>query len=147
VQVTPQVRAIVFDFDGLLMDTESTSFLSWQWEWSQWGLTLDAADFFVNHGGDVTADRYAALAAAVGAGYDRAASHRRRFAYREKLQEQLGLGLGLQAGSRRVSAGPLAVVTERRGGGRGHGTRSSGCAGGRDALDQLRPPTGATAGS
>ena len=95
-QVTPQVRAIVFDFDGLLMDTESTSFLSWQWEWSQWGLTLDAADFFVNHGGDVTADRDAALAAAVGAGYDRAASHRRRFAYREKLQEQLGLADGIR---------------------------------------------------
>jgi beta-phosphoglucomutase-like phosphatase (HAD superfamily) len=38
------VRAIIFDFDGLLMDTESTSFLSWQYEWSQWGLTLQVAD-------------------------------------------------------------------------------------------------------
>ena len=60
------VRAVIFDFDGLLMDTESTSFLSWQYEWSQWGLTLQVADFFVNHGGDVTEDRYARLAAAVG---------------------------------------------------------------------------------
>lgn len=69
------VRAIVFDFDGLLMDTESTSFLSWQYEWSQWGLTLPVADFFVNHGGDVTEDRYAVLAAAVGPRFDLSLIH------------------------------------------------------------------------
>jgi HAD superfamily hydrolase (TIGR01509 family) len=90
------VRAVVFDFDGLLMDTESTSFLSWQYEWSQWGLTLEAADFFVNHGGDVTEDRYAMLAAAVGARFDRTVSHRRRVAYREKLHEDLDLADGLR---------------------------------------------------
>jgi putative hydrolase of the HAD superfamily len=94
VRETP-VRAVIFDFDGLLMDTESTSFLSWQWEWSQWGLTLAAADFFVDHGGDVTQERYATLAAAVGPGYDQAASHRRRFAYRERLQAELGLAEGI----------------------------------------------------
>ena len=90
------VRAVVFDFDGLLMDTESTSFLSWQYEWSQWGLTLQAADFFVHHGGDVTQDRYAKLAAAVGPRFDRTASHRRRVAYREKLHEELDLADGLR---------------------------------------------------
>jgi putative hydrolase of the HAD superfamily len=90
------VRAIVFDFDGLLMDTESTSFLSWQYEWSQWGLTLQAADFFVNHGGDVTEDRYAMLAAAAGPRFDRTLSHRRRVAYREKLHEELDLADGLR---------------------------------------------------
>ena len=90
------VRAVVFDFDGLLMDTESTSFLSWQHEWSQWGLTLQAADFFVNHGGDVTEDRYAMLAAAVGPRFDRTQSHRRRVAYREKLHEELDLADGLR---------------------------------------------------
>ncbi len=90
------VRAVVFDFDGLLMDTESTSFLSWQYEWSQWGLTLQAADFFVNHGGDVTEDRYALLAEAVGPGFDRAVSQQRRVAYREKLNEELDLADGLR---------------------------------------------------
>jgi HAD superfamily hydrolase (TIGR01509 family) len=91
------VRAVVFDFDGLLMDTESTSFLSWQYEWSQWGLTLEAADFFVNHGGDVTEDRYAMLAAAAGPRFDRILSHRRRVAYREQLHEELDLADGLRA--------------------------------------------------
>jgi putative hydrolase of the HAD superfamily len=90
------VRAIVFDFDGLLMDTESTSFLSWQYEWSQWGLTLAVTDFFANHGGDVTEDRYAMLAAAAGPRFDRGLSHRRRVAYREKLHEQLDLADGLR---------------------------------------------------
>jgi HAD superfamily hydrolase (TIGR01509 family) len=90
------VRAIIFDFDGLLMDTESTSFLSWQYEWSQWGLTLQVANFFANHGGDVTEDRYAMLAAAVGPRFDRTLSHRRRVAYREKLHEQLDLADGLR---------------------------------------------------
>jgi putative hydrolase of the HAD superfamily len=90
------VRAVVFDFDGLLMDTESTSLLSWQYEWSQWGLTLEVADFFVNHGGDVTEDRYAMLAAAAGPRFDRALSQRRRVAYRDKLHEQLDLAEGLR---------------------------------------------------
>ncbi|HEU5384560.1 MAG TPA: hypothetical protein VFV73_01515 [Streptosporangiaceae bacterium] len=31
------ISAVVFDFDGLLMDTESTSLASWRYEWSQWG--------------------------------------------------------------------------------------------------------------
>jgi HAD superfamily hydrolase (TIGR01509 family) len=90
------VQAIVFDFDGLLMDTESTSFLSWQYEWSQWGLTLAVADFFANHGGDVSEDRYAMLAAAAGPRFDRGLSHRRRVAYRDKLHEQLDLADGLR---------------------------------------------------
>ena len=90
------VEAVVFDFDGLLMDTESTSFLSWQYEWRQWGLTLQAADFFVNHGGDVTEDRYAMLAAAAGPQFDRTLSHRRRVAYREKLHEELDLANGVR---------------------------------------------------
>lgn len=89
------MRAIIFYFDGLLMDTESTSFLSWQYEWSQWALTLEVADFFANHGGDVTEDRYARLAEAVGPRFDRTVSHRRRVAYREKLHEHLDLADGL----------------------------------------------------
>ena len=36
----PHVRAVVFDFDGLLMDTESTNIASWEGEWAEWGLAL-----------------------------------------------------------------------------------------------------------
>lgn len=93
----PAVSAVIFDFDGLLMDTESTLFESWRFEWSQWGLELNPSDFFVNHGGDVTEERYDALAAAVGPSYDRALSHTRRIEYRDALHQALDVGRGLRA--------------------------------------------------
>jgi beta-phosphoglucomutase-like phosphatase (HAD superfamily) len=65
------VEAVVFDFDGLLMDTESTMLASWQYEWRRHGLELDLSTFWVNHGGDVTEDRRRQLATAVGPSYDR----------------------------------------------------------------------------
>jgi putative hydrolase of the HAD superfamily len=88
-------RAVVFDFDGLLMDTERCLTASWQREWRRHGLDLDLAAFWVNHGGDVTEDRYRALAAAVGPAYDRAASHARRERHREALLRDLGLCAGI----------------------------------------------------
>jgi len=89
------VSAVVFDFDGLLMDTESTSLASWRYEWSQWGLSLDEGTFFADHGGDVTEERYASLAAAAGPSYDRQLSHARRTAYRDRLHQELGLAAGI----------------------------------------------------
>lgn len=89
------VSAVIFDFDGLLMDTESTGLASWQYEWQQHGLELDASTYFADHGGDVTEERYAKLAAAVGPGYVRADSHARRTAFRERLHVSLGLSAGM----------------------------------------------------
>ncbi|MPZ94584.1 MAG: HAD-IA family hydrolase [Propionibacteriales bacterium] len=88
--------AVVFDFDGLLMDTETTSLQSWRYEWAQWGLSLDVASFFVDHGGDITEQRYGELADAVGSGFDRVRSHARRTAYRERLHRELDLAEGLR---------------------------------------------------
>jgi len=89
------VEAVVFDFDGLLMDTESTMLASWQHEWRWHGLELDTASFFADHGGDVSDHHYAKLAAAVGPAYDRAASHARRLAYRDHLNARLDLQPGI----------------------------------------------------
>jgi putative hydrolase of the HAD superfamily len=58
-----KAAAVIFDFDGLLMDTESVMLAAWQHEWRQHGLELDVSTFWVNHGGDVTEDRYLRLAA------------------------------------------------------------------------------------
>lgn len=89
------VRAVIFDFDGLLMDTESTSIASWEREWARWGLTLDRDAFFVPHGGDVTEHRYELLAAAVGKSYDRALSRERRTKDRDALNTALVLAAGV----------------------------------------------------
>ncbi|MEV0731917.1 HAD family phosphatase [Polymorphospora sp. NPDC050346] len=80
------VKALIFDFDGLPRDTETTLLESWRWEWRRHGLELDLAGFFADHGGDANEPRYAAFAATV---YDREASHALRMAYRAKLNAAL----------------------------------------------------------
>jgi putative hydrolase of the HAD superfamily len=87
--------AVIFDFDGVLMDTESTSLESWRREWEQHGLEIDVHTFFADHGGDVTEARYAKLAAAVGPAFDRSASHARLAAHRAQLHSELGLAPGV----------------------------------------------------
>jgi putative hydrolase of the HAD superfamily len=91
------VGALIFDFDGLLMDTETTLLESWRAEWSRHGLRLDESAFFADHGGDTTDEKYALLAAAVGPGFDHAASHARRTAYRDERHRTLGLTAGMGA--------------------------------------------------
>ncbi|MFF0270191.1 HAD-IA family hydrolase [Kribbella sp. NPDC004536] len=94
--VPVDAEAIVFDFDGLLMDTETTMVESWQAEWAYHGLELDLDGFWPGHGGNVTEDRYDVLAAAVGAGFDRTASHARRMAHRDRLHADLDFRPGIR---------------------------------------------------
>ncbi|WP_433040836.1 HAD family hydrolase [Dactylosporangium sp. CS-033363] len=89
------IKALIFDFDGLLMDTESTLLESWRWEWRRHGLELDPAGFFADHGGDANEPRYVALAAAAGPAYDRGASHALRMAYRAELNAALDPAPGI----------------------------------------------------
>ena len=89
-------KALIFDFDGLLMDTETTLLESWRYEWRQHGLELDPAGFFADHGGDVNEERYAALARAAGPGFDRELSHARRNAYRQGLHRTLQPAAGIR---------------------------------------------------
>jgi HAD superfamily hydrolase (TIGR01509 family) len=94
--VPVDVRAVVFDFDGLLMDTETTMVESWRAEWAHHGLELELQGFWPGHGGDISEDRYAILADAVGSGFDRAASHARRTAHRETMHQDLDFRPGIR---------------------------------------------------
>jgi HAD superfamily hydrolase (TIGR01509 family) len=105
-----RAAAIVFDFDGLLMDTETTMLESWQQEWQHYGLELDLGTFWVQHGGDVTEQRYQRLAAAVGPSYDRERSHARRIAYRDELHRRLGLREGIGAWLRQARAAGIRLA-------------------------------------
>lgn len=90
------VQAVVFDFDGLLMDTESTSVQSWQAEWAYHGLELDLQEFWPGHGGDTSEIRYGRLAAAVGDSFDQEASHARRMAHRARLHSDMDFRPGIR---------------------------------------------------
>ncbi|WP_062212267.1 HAD family phosphatase [Streptomyces sp. NBRC 109706] len=90
-------EAVVFDFDGLVMDTESTMVEGWRREWAFHGLSLDLdAGFWPGHGGNVTEDRLDQLAAQAGPDFDRAASHARYREHREVLHRSLGLCPGIR---------------------------------------------------
>jgi putative hydrolase of the HAD superfamily len=89
------IEAVIFDFDGLLMDTESTALAAWQYEYRVHGLELDLTTFWADHGGDVTEQRYSLLAELAGPAFDRALSDARRREYRDRLHESLQLNPGI----------------------------------------------------
>lgn len=72
------VQALLFDFDGLILDTETSLLTAWTEEYAAAGIALDPATWHVAVGFDQpAADRLAELAAARGAGFDAEAAHRR----------------------------------------------------------------------
>ena len=89
------IDALVFDFDGLLVDTETASLRVWQYLWRRYGLELDVATFFAPHGGDVIAERYARLAEAVGPTFDQDDAHNARLTYRQEVHATLELAAGI----------------------------------------------------
>jgi HAD superfamily hydrolase (TIGR01509 family) len=91
-----EIEAVVFDFDGLLMDTETTMVESWVAEWAHHGMVLDLDDdFWPGHGGDTSTIRYARLAE-LAPDFDRDASHARRTAFRDRLHASLDFRPGIR---------------------------------------------------
>ncbi|TDU87639.1 HAD superfamily hydrolase (TIGR01509 family) [Kribbella voronezhensis] len=105
------IEAVVFDFDGLLMDTETTLVASWQAEWRHHGLELDLDDgFWPGHGGDTFESHLAQLAEAVGPSFDRDESVARRRAYRDDLHRELDFLPGIRDWIAEARSGGLRVA-------------------------------------
>ena len=89
------VRALLFDFDGLIVDTESTSLASWQWLYAQHGqeLTLDRWSAAIGTLGGF--DALAHLEALVGSPLERDALDARRLEHELMLVEAEQLRPGI----------------------------------------------------
>ncbi len=75
------IRGLIFDFDGLILDTESPEYRSWQEVFHSYGCELALADWAAGIGrgsGDIPFDPYALLEAASGQTVERAAIRARR---------------------------------------------------------------------
>lgn len=72
------VRALVFDFDGVVVDTEGPEYDAWQATWADYGHDLALEEWVACIGTVGGWDPLAELAARVGAGFDPDEAQRRR---------------------------------------------------------------------
>jgi HAD superfamily hydrolase (TIGR01509 family) len=79
------IGAIVFDFDGLILDTESPVFHAWRETYELHGVELERARWQAIIGTDGALDPLAELAALVGDPFDRETVDDRRRARRDEL--------------------------------------------------------------
>lgn len=101
------MRAVVFDLDGVIVDTESTDFAAWDHTYRQHGLVLPRDRWLEAIGSDGSRfDPLAHLRERLGARLDEAAMQRERRAHRDALNEEL---------APRPGVAPLVAEAERAG--------------------------------
>lgn len=91
-------RALIFDYDGTLIDTESIEFECWQRVYAEQGQALELKDWLHVIGGAVQMDMRAELERRLGRGLDWGPINERRLAHYYGLFE----GLDLLPGVRRL---------------------------------------------
>ena len=90
------IRALVFDFDGLILETETPAYQSWAEIYAEHGheLPMDLWHGYV--GSDTGFDPAGHLAALVGEGFDREATQTRRDARKSELIAALDVMVGVR---------------------------------------------------
>jgi putative hydrolase of the HAD superfamily len=88
------LRAVLFDFDGTLLDTESVALLTWRAAYNDLGLELNETTWLDTLGTD--ADRYNTLALAAGPGFDRDGCRQRRREHEARLVAELAPRDGIE---------------------------------------------------
>jgi len=90
------IRALVFDFDGLILETETPALESWAEIYREHGheIPMDLWHNFI--GSDTGFDPAGHLAALVGEGFDRAAAKARRDARKSELIAALDVMVGVR---------------------------------------------------
>ena len=84
------VRALIFDLDGLLVDTESADYAAWARAWRDWGHELPRDAWRARIGSDGRGfDPLASLAERVGEGFDAEGVQAARRAHRDALLRSL----------------------------------------------------------
>jgi HAD superfamily hydrolase (TIGR01509 family) len=89
------IRAFLFDFDGLILDTESASRAGWQWLYRELGHELPPEKWKLMVGTVGGWDPWAHLEELVGAPLDREAQNERRYAHELTLIEAEELRPGI----------------------------------------------------
>ena len=92
----PVIRAIVFDFDGLILETEGPALLSWNEIYREHGHEVPMDEWHGYLGSDRGFEPVDHLAALVGEGLDREATQARRDARKTELIEALDLMDGVR---------------------------------------------------
>ncbi len=90
------IRAIVFDFDGLILETEGPSLESWIEIYREYGFQIPLEKWHNDIGSDRGFEPVDHLAALVGEGLDRAATQDRRDQRKNELIEALDLMEGVR---------------------------------------------------
>ena len=89
------IRAFLFDFDGLILDTESASQAGWQWLYRQHGHELPPEKWALMVGTVEGWDPWRHLEELVGEGLERETLNKRRYAHELSLLEAEGLRPGI----------------------------------------------------
>ncbi len=117
------IRALVFDFDGLILETETPAYESWAEIYREHGHELPLDRWHSYIGSDTGFDPAGHLAALVGEGFDRDAMQKRRDTRKNELVEALEIAVGVHdyiADARRLGLRLAVASSSSRGWVLGH---------------------------